>query len=132
MREALCLPTRQNPSRIRCRRSPDPVLTPTREAFPFLGNGNASRIRISGTETLPGAGSAAHVTQLALNLARHIPLLDRVALVPEVLAARQRDLDLGVRALAGEIQPRRLQCEAALVERNRELLDLVAVHQQLA
>ena len=53
-------------------------------------------------ECLPGdpgrttrSGSAARVAQLALNVADHVALADRLALVVEVLAARQRDLDLG-------------------------------------
>ena len=48
----------------------------------------------------------------------------------DVLAARERDLDLGVRP--GEVDPRRHERQPALLHARREAVDLAAVHEQLA
>src|SRR5215207_7478274 len=66
----------------------------------------------------------------ALHLALHLALLDRLALVADVLAARQRDLDLRARAL--EVEPRRHQRQPLLARLADQPLDLALVHQQLA
>src|SRR5215207_898242 len=66
----------------------------------------------------------------ALHLALHLALLDRLALVADVLAARQRDLDLRARAL--EVEPRRHQRQSLLARLPDQPLDLALVHQQLA
>src|SRR6185312_16246635 len=79
-----------------------------------------------------GAGSASHFAQLALDLPRHLALADRLALVIEVLALRQRDLDLGPRARPGEVHARRHQGQASLLRAAHQALDLGLVQQQLA
>src|SRR5919112_6743697 len=66
----------------------------------------------------------------ALHLALHLPLLDRLALVADVLAARERYLDLRARAL--EVEPRRHEREALLARLADQAVDLAPVHQQLA
>src|SRR5438105_3064631 len=53
------------------------------------------------------------VAQLALDVARHLAFADRVAFVVHVLAAGQRDLDLGPGAV-GEVDPRGDERQAAL------------------
>jgi hypothetical protein len=66
-----------------------------------------------------------------LHLALHLAILDRLALVALVLAARQRDLHLGAHA-AGEVDARRDEREALLARLADQPLDLRAVHEQLA
>src|SRR4051794_36471941 len=75
----------------------------------------------------PISSALAH---LAFHVAAIVALLDRAPLVVQVLAARERDLDLRVRAL--EVDPRRHERQPLLVRAADELLDLLAVHQQLA
>ena len=80
-----------------------------------------------------GAGRRASAPRFAdgpFHVALGLAVADRLALVVEVLAAGQRDLDLGVRA--GEVDPRRHQRQPALVDADREPVELAAVQQQLA
>src|SRR5579875_1689216 len=70
--------------------------------------------------------------QLTLDVPGHLPLADRFALVVEILAPGERNLDLGPRARAGEVDPRRHQRQAPLVRAPDQPLDLGAVHEQLA
>src|SRR5262249_23209224 len=65
-----------------------------------------------------------------LHLAFELALLDRLALVADVLASRQGDLDLRARTL--EVEPRGNQGQPALLGLADQPLDLLAVHQQLA
>ena len=74
--------------------------------------------------------SAPRFADGALDVALGLALADRLALVVEVLASRQRDLDLRVRAR--EVDPRGHQREAALWPRAREAVELAPVQQQLA
>jgi hypothetical protein len=66
----------------------------------------------------------------ALHVALGVALLDRLALVVAVPAARDRDLDL--RARAAEVHARRDERQAALGDAAGEALELAAVGQQLA
>src|SRR6185312_406722 len=70
------------------------------------------------------------LAQLALHVARHLALLDRLALVEAVLALRERQLDL--RARASEVDARRHEREAALSRSAEQPVDLAASEQQLA
>src|SRR5919202_1090570 len=70
------------------------------------------------------------VAAVYLGLTALVARLDRLALVEAVLAARERDLDL--RAGAGEVDPRRHEREAALVDAPDQPLDLALVGEQLA
>src|SRR3954449_3397660 len=67
----------------------------------------------------------------ALHLALELALLDRLALVADVLAARERDLDLGAVA-RGEVEPGRAQRQPLLLGLADQALDLPPVHEQLA
>src|SRR5579875_3621623 len=69
---------------------------------------------------------------LPLHLAHRVALLDRLALVVEVLAARERDLHLCPGARAGEVDPGRHEREPPLLGAADEPLDLPAVEQELA
>src|SRR4051794_2678179 len=66
----------------------------------------------------------------ALHLAFGLALADRLALVVDVLAAGEGDLDLGVWAL--EVHARRHDGETAFADPAGEAIDLLAVQQQLA
>ena len=66
----------------------------------------------------------------AIHLAFHFALADRVALVVLLLAARQRQLDLGAPVL--EVEAQRHQGEAAFFHFAGEARDLIAVQEQLA
>src|SRR5919109_2822636 len=66
----------------------------------------------------------------ALDLALRVALLDRPALVVEVLALRDRDLDLRARPVP--VQARGHDRQALLGSRAEQPIDLAAVEQQLA
>src|SRR3954468_17068948 len=74
--------------------------------------------------------SAVGFAQRALHVALALALLDRLALVEAVLAAGERDLDLRARAL--EVDARRDEREAALLDARLQALDLAPVDEQLA
>ena len=65
-----------------------------------------------------------------LHLALELALLDRLTLVADVLAARERDLHLRVAAL--EVEPRRDERQPLLLRLADQALDLAPVHEQLA
>src|SRR2546423_3946918 len=67
---------------------------------------------------------------VALELAPHVALGDLASPIAAVLAARQRQLDLRVRAL--EVDPGRNQGQAALLRLADQALDLLPVQEQLA
>jgi hypothetical protein len=73
----------------------------------------------------------AGVRQLALRLAAGVPLGDGPPLVVQLLAARQAELDLGVPPL-GDVQPKRDDGESLGLRLAQELVDLVAMEEQLA
>src|SRR4051812_9372666 len=75
--------------------------------------------------TLPVA-----LAERALHVPLGLALLDRLALVEAVLAARERDLDLRVRA--AEVDAGRDERQPALVRAAHEPLELAATDQQLA
>jgi hypothetical protein len=77
----------------------------------------------------PGAGGAAPAAR-AGHLALELALLDRPALVADVLAARQRDLDLRARPL--EVHAGRDQGQPLLLGLADQPLDLALVHEELA
>ncbi len=95
-----------------------------------------ARHRCAATPRAPHAPTqrplSPRLPQLALDVARHLPPADRLALVVEVLSTRQRDLDLCARARAREVDPQRDQRQPALVGAADQPLDLVAVKEQLA
>src|SRR5690606_26737347 len=66
----------------------------------------------------------------ALSLAVVLPLLERLALVVELLASADADLELG--AAVEEVQAQRHDRDAALARPDGELVDLRVVQQQLA
>src|SRR5688500_18663933 len=68
--------------------------------------------------------------ELAIEVALHVAVLDRGALVEAVLATRGRELDL--RAPVGEVDPRRDDRQALLGDPAEEALDLTPVEQELA
>src|ERR1700740_105049 len=79
-----------------------------------------------------GADSAADLAQFALDLARHLAPANRLALVVEVLALRQRQLHLGPGAGAGEVHAGRHERQPSLLRAADQPLDLGPVQQQLA
>ena len=73
---------------------------------------------------------ATPLVQRPLDVATLLARLDRLALVEAVLAARERDLDL--RMWAVEVDARRHDGQAALLDLADEAIDLALVGQQLA
>src|SRR5690606_4369512 len=72
---------------------------------------------------------AVAVSHGALRLAVVLPLLERLALVVELLASADADLELG--AAVEEVQAQRHDRDAALARPDGELVDLRVVQQQL-
>src|SRR5205085_7195322 len=72
------------------------------------------------------------LAQLPLDLAGRLPPADRLALVVDVLPARECDLDLRPRAPIGEVDAGGDEGEATLLGAADQALDLAAVKQQLA
>ena len=79
---------------------------------------------------LSRTGSAPRFAHGAFHVALGLPRADRLALVVEILAARQRDLDL--RVGSGEVDAGRHQRQPALGDARGEPVELVAVQEQLA
>src|SRR5690606_26051168 len=76
-------------------------------------------------------GRSAPFAHQARLVALPVALLDRRALIMRLLAARERELDLGPAATV-EIDAERDQRHALALDRADELLDLARVEQQLA
>src|ERR1035437_10358992 len=76
--------------------------------------------------------SAADLTQFTLHVAGHVALADRFALVVEVLALGQGELDLGARPWPRKVHPGRHQRQPTLSRAAEQAVDLLTVQQQLA
>src|SRR5262249_26556634 len=85
---------------------------------------------LAGEELRLAVGLAPQALQLALDLPPRVAGRDVAALVAQLLAARERELDLD--AAAAEVEPRRDDREALLRDRRGQLLDLAPVEQELA
>src|SRR3954468_16925223 len=134
----------QAPTRSRPGRAPSRGACPRATAVPA----SSSSIETCRSRAAPSTWSAGGTTwrgwrwrtraptraclasERALHLALELALLDRLALVADVLAPGQRDLDL--RAWALEVQARRHQRQALLLGLADQPLDLALVHEQLA
>src|SRR5579884_3179256 len=135
----LCPLTEQKRGRVGLGADGDVVL-PARTARGRTAHSTARATGRPLTARATGAGAGAgagalppRLPQLALHVARHLALADRLALVVEVLAAGERDLDLGARARpAAEVDARRNERQPALVRAPHEAVDLGPVQKQLA
>src|ERR671930_822014 len=110
--------------------APGPPRTPRRRRARPRRAGARSPGRWAAPARRRAARPSVALAQRALHVAPLLAGLDRLALVEAVLAAREGDLDL--RAWAGEVDARRHEGQAALLDPADEPVDLALVGQELA